>query len=344
VESGGREEFVFSDFRSLLGIETWDVRPSGACLIFVSTFDMTEENVIEAKGLRKRFRDVVAVDGIDFAVRRKECFGFLGPNGAGKTTTVRMAHCFTPPTSGELRILGYDVTEHPRCVKACLGVCPQDNNLDPDLTVFDNLRVFARYFDIPDPRARERAGELLRFIGLFARRTASIDELSGGMKRRLLIARALLNQPQVLILDEPTTGLDPQARHQIWETIIRLKEQGTTVLLTTHYMDEAQHLCDRLVIMDHGRILLEGPPRRLIREQVGADVIEIASADPGLADTLRARGITFEKSSTHYYIFVQDGGRTFHELAACSQTEACILRTANLEDVFLKATGRDLRE
>jgi len=305
---------------------------------------MSHEIVIEANRLRKRFRDVIAVDGIDFAVQRQECFGFLGPNGAGKTTTVRMAHCFTPPTAGTLRILGRSVTEHPRCVKAQLGVCPQDNNLDPDLTVFDNLRVFARYFDIEDATARRRAEELLRFVGLFGRRSASVEELSGGMKRRLLIARALLNDPKVLILDEPTTGLDPQARHQIWETIIQLKKQGTTVLLTTHYMDEAQHLCDRLVIMDHGRILLEGSPRQLISDQVGANVIEIDSTESGVADYLQSRGISFERSATHYYIFVKDGGREFRELAACGEAQACVLRTANLEDVFLKVTGRDLRE
>jgi len=300
--------------------------------------------VIQAKGLRKTFRDIVAVDGIDFFVRQQECFGFLGPNGAGKTTTVRMAHGFMMPTGGELRILGDDVTEHPRRVKAQLGVCPQDNNLDPDLTVFDNLRVFARYFDIDEARARRRAEELLQFIGMTHRRDASIEELSGGMKRRLLIARALLNQPKVLILDEPTTGLDPQARHQIWETIIQLKKRGTTVLLTTHYMDEAQHLCDRLVIMDHGRILLEGPPRPLVREHIGANVIEIDSSDPTVAEYLRSRNVAFERSATHYYIFVKDGGHEFRELAACGQADACVLRTANLEDVFLKVTGRELRE
>jgi len=300
--------------------------------------------VIRARGLRKRFRDLVAVDGIDFEVRRQECFGFLGPNGAGKTTTVRMAHCFMVPTAGELCILGHDVTRHPRLVKAQLGVCPQENNLDPDLTVFDNLRVFARYFDIDGASARRRAEELLRFIGMTARRNAAIEELSGGMKRRLLIARALLNEPKVLILDEPTTGLDPQARHQIWETIIQLKERGTTVLLTTHYMDEAQHLCDRLVIMDHGRVLLEGPPRQLIHDHIGANVIEIASTDPSVGEYLRSRNVGFERSATHYYVFVKDGGREFRELTACGEADACALRTANLEDVFLKATGRELRD
>ncbi len=305
---------------------------------------MSHEIVIQAQGLRKVFRDVVAVDGIDFEVRRQECFGFLGPNGAGKTTTVRMAYCFMVPTAGELRILGYDVTEHPRRVKAQLGVCPQENNLDPDLTVFDNLRVFARYFEIDAARARRRAEELLQFIGMTTRRNATIEELSGGMKRRLLIARALLNEPKILILDEPTTGLDPQARHRIWETIIQLKKRGTTVLLTTHYMDEAQHLCDRLVIMDHGRILLEGPPRRLIHDHIGANVIEIDSTDPTVAEYLQSRNVAFERSATHYYIFVKDGGREFRELAACGLADACVLRTANLEDVFLKATGRDLHE
>jgi lipooligosaccharide transport system ATP-binding protein len=301
-------------------------------------------DIIVATHLIKRFGVLAAVDNIDFRVGPQECFGFLGPNGAGKTTTVRMVSCFMAPTSGVLSVLGLDASREPRRIKARLGVCPQENNLDPDLTVLDNLRVFARYFDIPASTAVRRADELLHFVGLFSKRRAMIDELSGGMKRRLILARSLLNDPDLLVLDEPTTGLDPQARHQIWETVIQLKRQGTTVALTTHYMDEAAHLCDRIVIMDHGRILLEGRPRDLVRAHVGGQILEIDSADPAVAHYLAQKGWPFERSATHYFVNVREGEAAFKECTERWGEGACVLRSANLEDVFLKATGRALRE
>ncbi len=216
--------------------------------------------VVWAEGLVKAFGDLRAVDGISFAVRRGECFGLLGPNGAGKTTTIRMIYGYSPVTCGRLEVFGLDVGGTRREVAARVGVCQQDDNLDPDLTVDENLLVFARYFDLPRAEAVRRAGELLDFVALAHRRGSPVTELSGGMMRRLVLARALLNEPDLLILDEPTTGLDPQARHQVWEQIEELRRSGLTVLLTTHYMDEAARLCDRLIIIDHGRILVEGSP------------------------------------------------------------------------------------
>ncbi len=301
-------------------------------------------DVVVGRGLTKVFGDCVAVDHIDFTVSRAECLGFLGPNGAGKTTTVRMTSCFMEPTHGTLSVLGSDTRRQPRLIKSRLGICPQENNLDPDLKVFDNLRVYARYFDRTGPAALKRCEELLHFVGLSAKRSSAIEELSGGMKRRLMMARALLNDPELLILDEPTTGLDPQARHQIWETVTQLKARGTTVLLTTHYMDEAEHLCDRVLIMDHGRILLEGSPRDLVRRQIGANVIEVVSQDAALEGFFRERGFSFEKTTTHYYIYVKSGGAEFQAVSQRLGEGACVLRMANLEDVFLKVTGRELRE
>ncbi|MDD5020380.1 MAG: ABC transporter ATP-binding protein [Candidatus Omnitrophica bacterium] len=300
--------------------------------------------VIRAAALSKHFGSTEAVCGIDFSVRYRECFGLLGPNGAGKTTTVRMVHCFIPPTSGTLNVLGLDVLRQPRLIKARLGVCPQENNLDPDLNVWDNLRVFARYFDMTGRPAEQRCEELLHFIGLYQKRHAAIDELSGGIKRRLMMVRSLLNRPELLILDEPTTGLDPQARHQIWETIIRVKEQGTTVLLTTHYMDEAEHLCDKLLIMDRGRIIKEGTPRDLIAQNFSRHVVEISSADPSVIGVLRQAGLAFEISATHCYVSADDGVGTYRFLSDRFGEERCLLRMANLEDVFLKVTGRNLRD
>ncbi|MFB3918728.1 MAG: ABC transporter ATP-binding protein [Candidatus Velamenicoccus archaeovorus] len=299
---------------------------------------------IRARQLTKNFGETAAVSGIDFDVRPHECFGLLGPNGAGKTTTVRMIHCFIPPTAGLLEVLGLDVRRQPSRIKARLGVCPQENNLDPDLNVWDNLRVFARYFDITGPDVEKRCEELLHFIGLYHRRKAAIEELSGGMKRRLMMIRSLLNKPELLILDEPTTGLDPQARHQIWETIIQVKRQGTSVVLTTHYMDEAEHLCDRLLIMDQGRIVQEGSPRQLVAKNVGRHVVEISSAEPPVVRTLRDMHLSFEASATHCYVFTDDGVAAYRLLVDRFGEERCLLRMANLEDVFLKVTGRDLRD
>jgi lipooligosaccharide transport system ATP-binding protein len=233
--------------------------------------------VVEAVGLQKIFGDFVAVDGISFRVLPGDCFGILGPNGAGKTSTIRMIYGFSPLTGGDLKVFGLPISKEWRVIKSRVGVCQQENTLDPDLTVQQNLEVFARYFNIPKKQAQQGAGELLEFIELDHRKNAKVTELSGGMMRRLVLARALINDPDLLILDEPTTGLDPQARHQVWERLKELRSKGISILLTTHYMDEASRLCDRLVIMDHGRILVEGTPPDLIREYVGHDVIEVAT-------------------------------------------------------------------
>ncbi|HOU94165.1 MAG TPA: ABC transporter ATP-binding protein, partial [Polyangiaceae bacterium] len=231
--------------------------------------------VVEARGLVKRYGDLVAVAGIDLSVRRGECFGLLGANGAGKTTTLRMIQAVSPPSGGNLRVLGLDPVRDGKRVRARLGVCAQDDNLDPDLTVLENLLVYGSYF--PQPRAvtRARAQELLTFMALEEKRDRRLRELSGGMKRRLMIARALMNDPEVFVLDEPTTGLDPAARHLIWQKIRELAGRGVTMLLTTHYMDEAERLCDRLVIMDRGRVLAEDAPRALIERHVGHEVVEL---------------------------------------------------------------------
>ncbi len=233
------------------------------------------KDIISANKLSKSFNDVLAVNGIDFVVHRQECFGLLGPNGAGKTTTIRMASCFLEPSSGRLEVLGKDTRSDSRFIKRHIGVCPQENNLDPDLTVEDNLRVYARYFDIVGKKAKQKCEELLHFMGLTAKKKSAIDELSGGMKRRLVIARSLLNEPEMLILDEPTTGLDPQTRHQIWDKVTELKKQGVTIILTTHYMEEAAQLCDRLMIMDCGKILVNGSPKELIKEYKSSNLEEV---------------------------------------------------------------------
>jgi lipooligosaccharide transport system ATP-binding protein len=253
--------------------------------------------VIEARGLVKKYRSLTAVDGIDFAIGTGECFGFLGPNGAGKTSTVKMIQCVMPPTAGTLRVFNLDVRSDTRSIKSRIGVCQQEDTLDPDFSVLKNLLVFARYFSIPKNEAKQRAETLLHFMGLWERRNDGIRELSGGLKRRLMIARSLINEPDLIILDEPTTGLDPQSRRLVWERVRDLKGRGKTVILTTHYMDEAQTLCDRLMIIDHGKILLEGAPLDLIRTHVGEEVVD--------------RGYR---------------------------------RPANLEDLFIQRTGRELRE
>lgn len=262
---------------------------------------MKQDSIIVARDLKKSFGDFNAVKGIDFEVRRGECFGFLGPNGAGKTSTMRMIYCFSPVSGGFLRVMDGDVQRQARQIKAKLGVVPQDDNLDPDLSVRQNLILYATYFDIPRSEAELRADELLDFLTLQEKANVKIDKLSGGMRRRLLIARSLINKPEVLILDEPTTGLDPQARHVIWAKLRQLKASGVTMVLTTHYMEEAERLCDRLVIMDHGKIVVQGTPQALVEKYVGKEIEE-----------------------TH-------ASRTY-------------LRPANLEDVFLKLTGHELRD
>jgi len=302
------------------------------------------EFVLAAEGLVKTFGKLRAVDGVSFGVRPGECFGLLGPNGAGKTTTIRMTYGYSPVTAGRLRVFGIDVAADRRSVAQRVGVCQQDNNLDPDLTVEENLIVFARYFDIPRPDAAVRARELLSFMALDHRRDARVTELSGGMMRRLVLARALINRPDLLILDEPTTGLDPQARHQVWDKVEELRAQGLTVLLTTHYMEEAARLCDRLVILDHGKILVEGAPAALIQEHVGRYVIEVAEPGEALRSFLGEQRLAVEDLGHRLLVYGEDGDAVFHRIAEEFCTGGCVMRMATLEDVFLKLTGRGLRE
>lgn len=307
------------------------------------------EEVVVAKNLYKRYKDFEAVKGIDFSVYRQECFGILGPNGAGKSTTIKMLHCFSPITGGTLRVLGYSVTEHPRQIKAQLGVVSQDDNLDPDLTVLQNLISYARYFDIKRDEAIRRAEEALELFQLHSKRNNKVDELSGGMKRRLVIARALINQPRLIILDEPTTGLDPAARQLVWQKLRYLRDQGVTLILTTHYMEEAYQLCDRLVIMNEGKILAEGKPAELVERLVGYDVIELRQdkigtlAEPGALEKLVAnRPIELERAGDTIYLFGRHQD-SFHGFSL-PPVEYKLERKTGLEDVFLRLTGRGLGE
>jgi lipooligosaccharide transport system ATP-binding protein len=301
-------------------------------------------DIIEAEGLTKKFGEFRAVNGISFRVRRGECFGILGPNGAGKTTTIRMLYGFTPRDGGRLRLFGTDCDGDWRAIKSRIGVCQQENNLDPDLTVLQNLEVFAAYFDLPASSVRERSRELLRFTSLEHRDKAEVRELSGGMMRRLVLARALINEPELLILDEPTTGLDPQSRHQLWSRLEELRSGGLTVLLTTHYMDEAERLCDRLVIMDGGKILVEGSPRELVRTHVGKHVVEVVAPEDDLRRFLAEKEIPFEDLGHRLIVYSGDGNDLYRELVPDFCREGCMLRPATLEDVFLRLTGRELRE
>ena len=262
--------------------------------------------VVEAKNLTKKFGDFLAVDRVSFTLYPSECFGFLGPNGAGKTTTIRLIYGFSPMGGGELTVFGQDMHRHWREIKNRIGVCQQDNNLDPDLTVWENLLVFARYFNLKRDEARKRAAELLDFFGLTPKKNARIPELSGGLLRRLVIARALINAPTLLILDEPTTGLDPQSRHQLWEKLRQLKAQGLCILLTTHYLDEAAQMCDRLVIMDQGRVLVEGAPVDLVRRYIGGNVIEVEDPGAGSIGPLK-RGTNKLRAGTQPDLDLYDG-------------------------------------
>ena len=304
--------------------------------------------IIRARGLMKRFGELVAVDGIDFSVARGECFGLLGPNGAGKTSTIRMINCVSPTTAGELLVDGMDVMKDGRRIKSILGIVPQDENLDPDLTVWQNLAVYARYFDIPAPEARRRAEESLELFQLLDRRNEIVDNLSGGMKRRLIVARALINQPKILVLDEPTTGLDPQARHLVWRKLRFLQSQGITILLTTHYMEEAAHLCDRLVVLHQGRILTEGSPSDLVEQHVGRQVLEVrlenGRRQAALELLRRHDGLSLEDVEDVLFAFglTQEWGPVIEEFAAFG--DGVRLREATLEDVFLRLTGRGLQE
>ncbi len=299
---------------------------------------------VRAQKLTKVFDDLRAVDAIDFQIEEGECFGFLGPNGAGKSTTMRMIHCASPITSGKLEVLGMDVNERPREVKTTIGVAPQENNLDPDFTVRRNLTVYGRYFGLPKELLEERADRLLEFMQLSEKRDEKIQEISGGMKRRLIIARAMMNDPQLLILDEPTTGLDPQARHLIWEKVRELKRKKVTVILTTHYMDEAERLCDRLVIMDHGKIILEGKPRDLIDRVIGTDVMEIDEPTDEMESYVKAKGWQYERTIDRMLVYTKEGQSVTAELKERFAMSYYLIRNATLEDVFLRSTGRALVE
>ncbi len=299
--------------------------------------------VISAQGLTKDYDKLRAVDNVAFEISKKECFGFLGPNGAGKTTIMKMIQGVSPITSGNLEINGLEVEDYPREIQEMLGVVPQENNLDPDFTVLNNLLVFARYFDIPKDEAKKRALKLLKFVQLQDKKDINIEKLSGGMKRRLILARALLNNPKILILDEPTTGLDPQARHMVWEKIRSLKKQGVTVVLTTHYMEEASQLCDRLVIMDLGKILVKGKPQELIQEHIGNEVVE--------TDNKKDVRICLNKDKENYeilgdmiHVFTNDPNKLTSQLIHRCDLGKITIRQATLEDVFLKLTGKKLRD
>ncbi|MDX1660518.1 MAG: ATP-binding cassette domain-containing protein [Gemmatimonadota bacterium] len=310
------------------------------------------EPLVEARALVKAYTGEPVVRGIDFDVRRGECLGILGPNGAGKTTTIHMITCFVDPTEGRLEVFGHPVGEEPRAIKSRLGVVSQENNLDPDLTVRKNLLVYGRYFGLSRRRRRERAAELLEFVQLDEKADDPIRSLSGGMRRRLTLARALISTPELLILDEPTTGLDPQARHVVWQKLRALNRAGMTMLLTTHYMEEAAQLCDRLLIMDHGRIIAEGAPEALIEEHIGAEAIEIfprrgedgEGSDRSAAVALLAtRADHVERAGDEVYGFFRDPEAARSLLPELGELDV-LHRRATLEDVFLKLTGRELRE
>jgi lipooligosaccharide transport system ATP-binding protein len=300
-------------------------------------------DVIVAEDLVKRFGDFTAVNGVSFSVHEGEVFGFLGPNGAGKTTTMRMIQCVSPKTAGRLEVLGMDVSTRPAEIKHQVGVVPQETNLDPDFSVEENLLVYSRYFDIPAPDARRAIGSLLDFVQLSEKKGTAIEKLSGGMKRRLILARALINDPRLLILDEPTVGLDPQARHLIWDRLRALRSRGNTIVLTTHYMEEAAQLCDRIVIMDLGRILELGRPQDLVKKHVGVDVVE-AENKPEVLACLGRMGERYEPAGERIQVFTDRPREvTAAIMEECSPIEV-VARPAGLEDVFLKLTGRRLRE
>ena len=300
--------------------------------------------ILQVESLRKTYGSLNAVDGISFAVQPGECFGLLGPNGAGKTTTIRMLYGYTPRDAGRLELFGLDIDQHLRDIKRRIGICQQEDSLDPDLSVRENLIGYARYFSIPRREAQQSADQLLEFFALQGRAKNKIMTLSGGLKRRLMLARALVNQPEFLILDEPTTGLDPQSRQLLWQKLAELKGRGLTILLTTQYMEEAERLCDILVIVDHGRILDEGQPRALVREHVGHTVLEIADPDAAVREFLSGESCRMEDLDRRLLVYLDDGDELFLKLTREVRAEGCTLRPASLEDLFLKLTGRELRE
>jgi lipooligosaccharide transport system ATP-binding protein len=302
--------------------------------------------LVEARSLTKKFGDLTAVDAVDFEVARGESFGFLGPNGAGKTSAMRMIGAVSPITSGYLKVLDMDPSTQGPAIRHRLGVVPQEDTLDTELSVAENLLIYGRYFDLPRPLIKERITELLDFAQLSERRDDKVEPLSGGMKRRLTVARALINQPELLILDEPTTGLDPQARHVLWDRLYRLKQQGVTLVITTHYMDEAEQLCDRLVIMDKAKIVAEGSPRRLIDEYSSREVLEMrfpVGVQETVIDRLDGLAQRTEVLPDRVLLYTDSGDHTAAEVTQRGlQPESVVVRRSTLEDVFLRLTGRTL--
>ena len=303
--------------------------------------------LVHARGLVKRFGDLVAVDGVDFDVRAGEAFGFLGPNGAGKSSTMRMIGCVSPPSAGTITVLGLDPIKRGAEIRARLGVVPQQDTLDMELTVRENVIIYGRYFGLARAQLGSRADELLEFVQLTDRANDRVEPLSGGMKRRLTIARSLINEPDVLLLDEPTTGLDPQARHTVWDRLFRLKQRGVTLILTTHYMDEAEQLCDRLVVMDKARIVAEGSPLELIRRYSTREVVELRFAAQGeperFADRVNGLARRIEALPDRLLLYTDDGDHAVaevHDLGV--RPQSVLVRRSTLEDVFLRLTGRTL--
>jgi lipooligosaccharide transport system ATP-binding protein len=312
---------------------------------------LENEILVRARDLRKRYGSHEAVRGVDFEIRRGEAFGFLGANGAGKSTTMRMIGCVSEPSGGHLEVFGLDPHTDGPSIRARLGVVPQDNTLDTMLTVFENLTVYAGYFGIGRRQAKAKAAELLEFVQLTPRANDQVNDLSGGMQRRLAIARSLINAPDLVILDEPTTGLDPQARHLVWERLFQLKQQGVSILLTTHYMDEAEQLCDRLVVMDEGLVIAEGSPRELIDTHVTKEVVELRFAGRHTTDLaeiakgLDGVGAQVEPLPDRILVYTDDADDTAAALEARGVEPTSVLdRRATLEDVFLRLTGRALVE
>ena len=312
--------------------------------------DVADPDVlIRARGLSKKFGEFTAVDSIDFELSRGEVFGFLGPNGAGKSSTMRMIGCVSPPSGGELTILGMDPVSQGPAIRARLGVVPQEDTLDVELTVRENLLIYGRYFGLRRDVIRERTAQLLEFVQLTERAGDQVEPLSGGMKRRLTIARSLISEPEILLLDEPTTGLDPQARHVVWDRLYRLKQQGTTLVLTTHYMDEAEQLCDRLVVMDGGKIAAEGSPRQLIETYSTPEVLElrfsIAEQDQAAEKLAEIPAERLEVLADRILIYTSDGDKSLDAVRARGLEPATsLVRRSTLEDVFLRLTGRRLED
>ncbi|MBK9293557.1 MAG: ATP-binding cassette domain-containing protein [Oligoflexia bacterium] len=306
---------------------------------------MTEQIVAEGKGLVKKYGDKAVVNAINFQIKKGECYGLLGPNGAGKTSTMKMMYCLSPVTAGNLHVLGLDVTKSAYQIKKRIGVVPQEDGLDPDFTVLENLLIYASYFNLPKAEAEKRAKELLRFMKIDEKSSSSVEQLSGGMKRRLAIARGMINNPEMLFLDEPTTGLDPQARHLIWDNLRELKKRGLSMVLTTHYMEEAEQICDRLAIMDHGKFLCEGRPTDLIVQYIGHEVVDFICQDADkkyVIEKIKDK-YDYQVIRNRFHLFIKKGQDGRQALTVVPSDDVTV-RKATLEDVFLKVAGHELRD